>query len=83
MSLHKFIKVHLTSIAFELFITDILYSKQDHAQKSCPETLWITQNKNSKPNHKMLSMIIRQSQTQKLQLKIFRQEHRAKKRLQK
>jgi len=39
MSLHKFLKVHLTSIAFELFITDITYSKQDHAQKSCPETL--------------------------------------------
>jgi len=39
MSLHKFIKVHLTSIACELFITGITYSKQDHAQTSCPETL--------------------------------------------
>ena len=56
--------MHLTSTAYEIFITDITYSKQDHAQKSFPETLWITQNKNSKPNHKMLSMIIRQSQTQ-------------------
>jgi len=64
MSLHKFLKVHLTSIASELFITGRTYSKQDHAQKSWPETLYITQNKNSKPSHKMLSMIIRQSQTQ-------------------
>jgi len=39
MSLHKFLKVHLTSIASELFITGITYSKQDHAQTSCPETL--------------------------------------------
>ena len=39
--------------------------------------------KNSKSSPKMLSMIIRQSKTQYLQLKIFRQEHRAKKRLQK
>ena len=45
MSLHKFLKVHLTSIAFEIFITDITYSKQDHAQKSWPETLYITQKK--------------------------------------
>ena len=34
MSLHKFLKVHLTSIASELFIIGITYSKQDHAQKS-------------------------------------------------
>ena len=34
MSLHKFLKVHLTSIASELFITGRKYSKQDHAQKS-------------------------------------------------
>ena len=33
MSLHKFLKVHLTSIAYELFITGIAYSKQGHAQK--------------------------------------------------
>ena len=33
MSLHKFLKVHLTSIAYEIFITGVEYSKQDHAQK--------------------------------------------------
>jgi hypothetical protein len=63
MSVHKFIKMHLTSIASELFIKGITYSKQDHAQKSCPETLWITQNKNSKSSPKMLSMIIHQGKT--------------------
>jgi len=26
--------VHLTSTAYEIFITDITYSKQDHVQKS-------------------------------------------------
>ena len=34
MSLHKFLKVHLTSIASELFITSRTYSEKDHAQNS-------------------------------------------------
>ena len=34
MSLHKFLKVHLTSIAYELFFTGRSYSKQDCAQKN-------------------------------------------------
>ena len=47
----------MTSIASEIFITGRTYSKKDHAQKSWPDTLYITQNKNSKPSPKMLSMI--------------------------
>ena len=49
------------------------------------DQLWckLLRKKNSKSSPKMLSMIIHQSKTQLLQLKIFRKEHRAKKRLQK
>ena len=63
MNYHKFLKVHLTSTTYEIFITDRTYSKQDYAQKSWSETLYITQNKNSKSSPKMISMIIQQSKT--------------------
>ena len=52
---------------------------KNNDQKHCR----LLRTKKSKSSPKMLSMIIRQSKTQYLQLKIFRQEHRAKKRLQK
>jgi len=56
--------VHFTNTAYEIFITDRTYSKQDHVQKSRSVMVYITQNKNSKSSPKMLSMIIHQSKTQ-------------------
>ena len=66
---------------FQLHMYVVKMPEQDHVQKSRSDALQFTQNKNSKSSNKMLSMIIHQRKTHKLQLKIFRQEHRAKKRL--